>query len=46
MSEQVVRPAVAQRIIIKILTNENVKLAKILTRLRAQFADEKLSMTQ
>jgi hypothetical protein len=23
-----------------------VKLAKILTRLRAQFADEKLSMTQ
>jgi hypothetical protein len=43
MSEQVVPSVVAQRIIIKILTNGNVKPADILTRLRAQFADEKLS---
>jgi hypothetical protein len=43
---QVVPPAVAQRIIIKLLTNENVKLTEILTRLRARFSDETLSKTQ
>jgi len=38
MSEQIVLPsAVAQRIIVKFLTNENVKPAEILKRLRAQF---------
>jgi hypothetical protein len=46
MSEQVVPPAVAQRIIVKILTNENVKPLQILKRLRAQFGDETLSRTQ
>jgi hypothetical protein len=34
--------AVAQRIILKFLTNENVKPAEILMRLRAQFDDETL----
>jgi hypothetical protein len=37
MNEQVVPMAVAQRIIVKFLTNENVKSAEILIRLRAQF---------
>jgi hypothetical protein len=46
MREQVVPLAVAQRFIVKFLTNENVKLAEILTRFRAQFADETLSRTQ
>jgi hypothetical protein len=43
MSEQVAPSAVAQRIIVKFLTNENVRLPYILMRLRAQFDDEKLS---
>jgi hypothetical protein len=46
MSEQVVPSAVAQRIIVKFLTNENVKLAEILMTFRAQFGDETLSRTQ
>jgi hypothetical protein len=40
MSEQVVLSAIAQRIIVKFLANENVKLADIMKRLRAQFDDE------
>jgi len=35
MSEQVVLSAVAQRIIVKFLTKENVKLTEILMRLRS-----------
>jgi hypothetical protein len=35
MSEQVVLSAVAQRIIVKFQTNENVKAAEILKRLGA-----------
>jgi hypothetical protein len=46
MSEQVVPSTVAQRIIVKFLTNENVKLAEILMTFRAQFGDETLSRTQ
>jgi len=42
----VVPSAVAQRIIVKFLTNENVKPAEILMRLTAQFDDEALSRTQ
>jgi hypothetical protein len=37
MSEREVPPAIAQRIIVKFLTNEGVKSSEILTRLRAQF---------
>jgi hypothetical protein len=36
LSEREVPPAIAQRIIVKFLTNEGVKPSKILTRLRAQ----------
>jgi hypothetical protein len=43
MSDQTVPSAVSQRIIVKFLTNENVKPAEILMRLRAQFGDEVLS---
>jgi hypothetical protein len=43
MSEQVVPAATAQLIIVKFLSNENVKPAEILMRLRAQFGDETLS---
>jgi hypothetical protein len=48
MSEQVVPSAVAQRIIVTFLINENVKHAKIMTRhgLRARFGNEMLSRTQ
>jgi len=46
MSEQVVPSAVAQRIVVTFLTNENVKPGEILMRLRAQFGDETLSRTQ
>ena len=46
MSEQEVPPAVAQRIIIKFLTNEGVKPSEILTRLTAQFGETTLSRTQ
>jgi hypothetical protein len=42
----VVPSAVAQRIIIKFLTNENVEPTDILLRLRAQFVDETLPRTQ
>jgi hypothetical protein len=43
MNEQVVPPSdVAQRIIGTVLTNENVKPADILRRLRAQLDDEML----
>jgi hypothetical protein len=46
MSEQVVPSAVAQRIIVKFITNENVKPDRILTRLTAQFGDETVSRAQ
>jgi hypothetical protein len=46
MSKQVVLSAVAQRVIIKFLTNEKVKSAEVLMRFRAQFGDEMLSRTQ
>jgi hypothetical protein len=43
--EQVVLSTVAQRIVVKFLTNEIVKSAEILTRHRAQFDNETLSMS-
>lgn len=43
MSEREVHPSVAQRIIIKFLTNEGVKPAEIRDRLRAQFGENALS---
>jgi hypothetical protein len=43
MSEQVIPSAVAQRIIVKFLTNVNVKPAEILMRLRLQFGNKTLS---
>jgi hypothetical protein len=46
MSEQVVPSAVGQRINVKFLTNENVKTAEILKRLRAQLGDETPSRMQ
>jgi hypothetical protein len=46
MSEQVVPSALVQRIVVTFLTNESVKSAEILTRLRAQFGDETLLSTQ
>jgi len=46
MREQVVPSAVAQCIIVKFLTNENMKRAQILKRLRAQFGDETPPGTQ
>jgi len=46
MREQVVPSAVAQCIIVKFLTNENVKPAEILIKLREQFGDETFSRTQ
>jgi hypothetical protein len=46
MSEQVVPSVVVQCIIVKFLTNENVKPVGILTRLTVQFSDEMLSRTQ
>jgi hypothetical protein len=46
MSEQVVPSAVAQCIIVKFLTNKQVKHYEILNKLRAQFGDETLSITQ
>jgi len=42
-SKQVFPLDVAQRIAVKFLTNENVKPAEILRRLRAYFRDERLS---
>lgn len=46
MSEQEVHPNVAQRIIIKFLTNEGVRPAEILRRLQAQFTETCLSQAQ
>jgi hypothetical protein len=46
MTEQAVPSAVAQRINIKFLTNENVKPAEILKRFRAQFGGDRLSRSQ
>ncbi|XP_073989689.1 histone-lysine N-methyltransferase SETMAR-like [Rhodnius prolixus] len=46
MTEQEVPSSVAQRIIIKFLTNEGVKPSEILTRLRAQFGDSTLSQNR
>jgi hypothetical protein len=46
MSEQVVPSAVAQRIVVKFLSNKNVKSADILMRLRVLFDDETLSRTR
>jgi len=46
ISEKVIPSAVVQYIIVKFLTNENMKPAENLTRLRAQFDDEMLSKTQ
>jgi hypothetical protein len=42
MQEQAVPSAVAQRVIVKFLTIENVKPADILTRLRAQLGDDRV----
>jgi hypothetical protein len=38
--------AVAQRTVVKFLTNKNMKPAEMLMRLRAQFGDETLLRTQ
>jgi len=46
VSEQMVPLAVAQRIIVKFITNENVKPAEILMIFRTNFGDETLSRTQ
>jgi len=46
ISEEVVPSAVAQRIIVKFLNNENVKLVQILMRLRQHFDDETFSRIQ
>jgi hypothetical protein len=46
ITEKLVLSAVAQRIIVKYVTKENVKPADILIRLRAQFRDETLSRIQ
>jgi hypothetical protein len=43
---QVVPSDVAQRVIVKFVTNENVTPADILLRLRAQFGDETFLRTQ
>jgi len=46
MSEQVVCLVVVQHIIVKFLTSENVKLAEILMKPRAQFDDKTFSRIQ
>jgi hypothetical protein len=46
VSGQKVPSDVEQRIVVTFLTNENVKPAEILKRLRAQFGDETLSRIQ
>jgi len=46
MSVQVVHSAVAQCIILKFLTNENVKPAELLKKIRAQFGVETTSRSQ
>lgn len=40
MSEKELHPLVAQRIVIKFLTNKGIKSAKIRDRLRAQFGEK------
>jgi hypothetical protein len=44
--EQVVPSNVAKRITVKFISNEKIKPAEILRRLRAQFGDGTLSRTQ
>jgi hypothetical protein len=46
MNEQVVPSAVAQRIVVKFLTNENVKNAEILKRFSAHFDEKTLPRNQ
>ena len=46
MSEEAVPSSVAQRIIIKFLTNEGVKPSEILTCLKEQFGDTTLSQNR
>jgi hypothetical protein len=46
MSEQLVPSAVAQRIVVKFVTNENVKPSEILMKLRAKCGGETLSRIQ
>lgn len=46
MSEREVPSSIAQRIIVKFLTNEGVKPSEILRRLQAQFKDNTLKKTQ
>lgn len=46
MTEREVPSSVAQRIIIKFLTNEGVKPSEIFTRLKAQFGDATLSQNR
>jgi hypothetical protein len=46
INEQDVPSCVAERIVVKFLTNENVKPAEILMRVGAQFGDEPLSRIQ
>lgn len=46
MSEQPVYGSLQQRIIIKFLCNENIKLTEILARLRQQFRENTQSRTQ
>jgi hypothetical protein len=46
MTEQEVHSSVAQRIIIKFLSNEGVKSSEIFTRLKAQFGDTTLSQNR
>ncbi|XP_046683630.1 protein GVQW3-like [Homalodisca vitripennis] len=46
MTERDVHPSVAQRIVIKFLTNEDVKPSEIFTRLQAQFGDTTLSQNR
>jgi hypothetical protein len=46
IGKQVVPLTVPQCIMVKLVTNENVKPAEILTRHRAKFGDETLSRTK
>jgi hypothetical protein len=46
MGEQVIPSAVGHQVIFKFLTDENLRPAEILRRLRAQFRDETLSRIQ
>ena len=46
MSEQLVPSSIAQRIVIKFLTVENVKASEIFTRIQKQFGDNSLKRSQ